>query len=464
MKRGLTLAENQFIKLSREALYNEVWEISVIGVAKKYNVPYAGMLKLCKESQIPIPPSGYWTKLNFGKQVSKTPLPESLISEVVLPIDTKYKLSDNSFAESTINVNDNNKKLKKESNVLVNILQDYDTMNADKNAELNRVRNFSENKVILTSTQSLNFLTESEHQKVLLAAQKIQMPTQNVHLYKKIIAYKSVIKEWDKNDTKAEGAQRSYKNFSKRPPFLAGVISKEALQRAFRILDSLFRCIEELGGSVNDDLSLNIRNEIVHIEIIEGQDEIKHKITKEEAKELLIYEDAVRYNRWGSKPNIRKYDYVFNGRLRITIRKNKHFRDTDSVNVESMLGEMLIELYEESEVVRINRLAREEEQRRQEEEKRLREERRILYNEEAEKTIELVNAAQDYDIACKIRAYILALELSDNKDNTTIDLIDWAKKKADWFDPTVARKDEFLGKREHNKSEEYKTLKKSYYW
>ena len=77
--------------LNREQLYNEIWEISVIGVAKKYNVPYAELLKYCKEVGIPIPPSGYWTKLSFGKQVTQTPLPESPITEVTLPSETTLK-------------------------------------------------------------------------------------------------------------------------------------------------------------------------------------------------------------------------------------------------------------------------------------------------------------------------------------------------------------------------------------
>ncbi|MCO5384592.1 MAG: hypothetical protein NHB14_01320 [Desulfosporosinus sp.] len=65
------MPEEQFIKISREILYNEIWEISAAGAAKKYNVPYAELLRLCKEVEIPIPPSGYWTKLNFGKLVEK---------------------------------------------------------------------------------------------------------------------------------------------------------------------------------------------------------------------------------------------------------------------------------------------------------------------------------------------------------------------------------------------------------
>lgn len=105
-------------------------------------------------------------------------------------------------------------------------------------------------------------------------------------------------------------------------------------------------------------------------------------------------------------------------------------------------------------MVRFDREAREEE-------KRLREERCILYNAEVERTIALINLAQDFDLACKIRAYILALGSIENMDENTARWIDWAKKKADWFDPAISRTDELLGKREHQKSEDQKTLRRS---
>lgn len=41
------MSEDQFIKISRELLYKEIWEISASGAAKKYNVPYAVLLRLC---------------------------------------------------------------------------------------------------------------------------------------------------------------------------------------------------------------------------------------------------------------------------------------------------------------------------------------------------------------------------------------------------------------------------------
>lgn len=545
------MPEDRSIVLSREQLYKEIWEISVSGVAKKYNVLYNKLLNQCKESNIPIPPSGYWMKLRFGKPVIQTSLPDSSVTEVTMPINStvskgaiRYvssisttemivgsqevessnvmKAMENaevSVTQLMTGVSDDSQddhlayrmvfgkrntynreklyeevwqkpvvdvavyygvsdvaihKVCKELNVPVPPRGYWAKIRAGVNLEKAPLpatngakeiigsRTFDGVKGTFLISQLLAFLTESERQKVLLVAQKIQMSDENTKPHKKIIAYKSIIKEWNKNHRKPEGAQRGFNNYSNRPPFLTGVISSEALPRVFRILDALFRQIEELGGTVNDDLSLQIRNEHVTLEVVEAQDEIQHVITKQEAWEILKYEDEKRNHTWASKPNIRKYDYVFNGRLRICIRQGRYFRDTEKVNIESKLGDMLIELYEESEVVRIDREAKKEAARKREEEARLQEERRNRYNNEIKQTIALTNAARDYETACSIRNYVMATEVAGNYglDDKVAEWIDWAKKKADWFDPTVARADELFGKRDHEKSEDEKVLKR----
>ena len=102
--------------------------------------------------------------------------------------------------------------------------------------------------------------------------------------------------------------------------------------------------------------------------MFEGQDEVKHELTGQEAQELVVYEDAIRHKKWASKPNIRKYDYIFNGKLKVSILNNKYFRDSEKVKIESRLGDMLIDLYEQSEVIKKKREADEEAQRKREEE------------------------------------------------------------------------------------------------
>jgi len=59
----------------REILYEEVWKTPLTEVAKSYGVSDVAIHKICKSMNIPTPPKGYWAKLKYGKEVSKTPLP-----------------------------------------------------------------------------------------------------------------------------------------------------------------------------------------------------------------------------------------------------------------------------------------------------------------------------------------------------------------------------------------------------
>ena len=550
------MTEEQASKITREQLYNEIWEISVAGVAKKYNANYNDLLKLCKEADVPVPPSGYWVKLQFGKPVAQISLPESSIVEVTLPGNDKPKRIRKTVAEKSVqdekdlehkdvpekppedeidnnygdetgdNLDDddaeddyvpywgvsskhntyNREKLYKEvwANPVVKVAAQYGVSDvaihkickklnvptpplgywakvsagakvpktplpkANGPTQITGAKTFEGTKEKVTDPvkQPLEFLSDTEREKVLHAVQEIKMPAENAYLHKKIAAYRAVVREWNQKDRKSEGAQRK-RDYNYKPPFLAGVISNESLPRVYRILDALFRQVESLGGSVNDDLSLHVRSEHVRIEIAEGQDKVEHVITKQEAQALIKYRDEKRRSSWASEPQIRKYDYVFNGRLRISIRQGRYFRDTDKINIESRLGEMLMELYEEAEVIRLDREAREEEARKKAEAERRKEERRKRYNKEIERTIALENAALDYETACRIRAYVKAVAASCGHAGLaeeTAAWVDWATKKADWFDPTVAREDEFLGERKHEKSSSEKVLKEMWRW
>lgn len=541
------MTEKQASKITREQLYNEIWEISVAGVAKKYNANYNDLLKLCKEADVPVPPSGYWVKLQFGKPVEQLPLRESAIAEVTLPGNDKPKRIRKAVAEKSVekalehedvpekmpeDESGNNsgneagetledddaedeyipywggkhntykrEKLYKEvwTNPVVKVAAQYGVSDVaihkickklnvptpplgywakvsagakvaktplsktNGPTQITGAKTFEgvKEKSADPAKQPLEFLSDTEREKVISAVKEIKMAAENAQLHKKIAAYRAVVREWNQKDRKSEGAQRK-RDYNYKPPFLAGVISNESLPRVYRILDALFRQVEKLGGSVNDDLSILVRNEHVRIEIAEGQDKVEHVITKQEAQALIKYRDEKRRSSWASEPQIRKYDYVFNGKLRINIRESRYFRDTDKINVESRLGEMLMDLYEESEVIRLDREAREEEARKKAEAERRKEERRKRYNKEVERTIALENAALDYETASRIRAYVKAVETScgqDGLDEETAAWVEWATKKADWFDPTVARDDELFGEREHEKSSSEKALK-----
>lgn len=243
----------------------------------------------------------------------------------------------------------------------------------------------------------------------------------------------------------------------------------DGMDEEIAILDTVFKSIESLGGSINSDLSVKIRDDIVRFRMVESQDQVKHEMTKQEAQELVKYNDDIKNHRWASKPQIRKYDKVYNGKLRIEFGERSYIRDNDSEKLEDRLGDILVTLYEKAEENRIVREAREEAERKRVEEARCREENRQRKEQEIRLVKELVNKAEDYRIAKEIREYIQAMIDSGNEDITP-EWIEWALKKADWYDPSIETEDEYLGKRQHEKSAEEKekslqdSIRKSWYW
>jgi len=57
------------IKLTRKELYDLVWSEPLAVIAKKFGTTDYGLRKICKEFIIPLPKSGHWMKIQFGKPV-----------------------------------------------------------------------------------------------------------------------------------------------------------------------------------------------------------------------------------------------------------------------------------------------------------------------------------------------------------------------------------------------------------
>lgn len=57
----------------REKLFQEVWQEPMTTVAKRYGISDNGLRKRCIKLQIPLPPAGYWAKLQAGKPVPPRP-------------------------------------------------------------------------------------------------------------------------------------------------------------------------------------------------------------------------------------------------------------------------------------------------------------------------------------------------------------------------------------------------------
>ena len=439
------------VKLSRKHLYDDVWMLSVAGVARKYNLNYSRLIGSCKEAEIPYPSSGYWTRKNLGKDVSSEIVPLKGDGSLLVELATN-----NSVIKRIKNIKPEADHVEKE---LVGELPEEVSSAAEVN--MNDGVALEENvkdKVIPELTGVLDFLEQDERERVLTAAYSLEI-NENTRLHKALVQYKRRISDYAaqlKQAQKQPYYNPRYNKPDNEPEFFKEV-SEKGTVRLMAILDAVFKAVEKLGGSVNDDLSIKIKNDVVRFRVAEAEDKVKHELTKKEAQELIQYEDAIKHNKWASKPQIRQYDKVYNGRIRIVFGEKNYIRDSEKEKLEDRLGDILIKLYEKAEENRIARERREEEQQRREEEARKREELRRRKELEIAHTKELVNKADDYRIASDIRAYIDAVVESGSEEATS-EWIEWARRKADWYDPTIARNDEYLGKREHGKSKEEKDL------
>lgn len=61
--------------MTRQELYDLVWQTPMIKLAKTFGLSDVGLRKICVKNDIPTPPHGYWAKLAHGKPVRQPPLP-----------------------------------------------------------------------------------------------------------------------------------------------------------------------------------------------------------------------------------------------------------------------------------------------------------------------------------------------------------------------------------------------------
>jgi hypothetical protein len=57
-------------RISRRELYDLVWSESITAVAKRFGISDRGLTKVCRRSDIPAPPRGYWAKIAAGADVT----------------------------------------------------------------------------------------------------------------------------------------------------------------------------------------------------------------------------------------------------------------------------------------------------------------------------------------------------------------------------------------------------------
>ena len=431
-------------KLTRKQIYDEVWSISISGMVKKYDILYSLLYKQIKDANIPIPPKGYWTKKEYGK--------ETVVAELKGNPDEVIELYKHI---SFVSKNKDDTKIQAEDKTVINTTQSIIKNDVKENAA-------ASSKYRGEYDAILPFLSADEKEQIFVAVSNVKITDEKERLHSKIIAYRKRIESWEKEFKKQTPYQQ--KQSKNTAPYLKYDVADNSLPRVFRIIDSLIKAMKPLGVDLDDNLCFHYKTDYIKLSFSEATTEIPHELTKEERMSLLKYEDERKRYSWASKPQIRKYDHMHNGRISVGVGLKRRFRDGKFITLEEQLGDLMIAIFIAINDAKIAREEYEEAERKRREEQRKREELRERYNEEVELTLALENQAEDFAMACKIRALINKVESKADNDSEILEWITWAKAKADWYDPTVAAKDEFFGEREHEKSKEQKKLEKRYYW
>lgn len=219
-------------------------------------------------------------------------------------------------------------------------------------------------------------------------------------------------------------------------------VSPQSLRRALRIMNTLFHALEARGYQLviedGHKSSLHVR---IHREPIEfGLEERFRRIERPEAKDKDL-------RRW----EYQRYQYVATGDLFLKITEwwgqglRKTWSDGKTAKLETFLNDFIIGLIKVAEVVKAERLKREQEERaRLEAERRRRDEERKRQEELARRE-SLIKEAASWTQGQQVRAYIAALKEKVIAQHGAIQAgsqvdqwLTWANRQADRLDPLGA--------------------------
>ena len=200
------------------------------------------------------------------------------------------------------------------------------------------------------------------------------------------------------------------------------------LGRALRFMDTLIKTMLIRGHPVSYDYD---RNQLV----FKINDEDFQIAFREKTKRIEVE------TKYGWNRTIKEPTGVFLLQATGWLRGESIWQD-GKLPIEKQISKILTSLEIKSLKIAEERREWKKRQAIRDEEIRKEREQVALVANELNKVKELINAAERWRIAKDIREYIQG-GMSNNKVHSSKE-IEWANKKADWIDPTIAHEDEFL--------------------
>lgn len=381
------------IKLTRQQLYDLVWTKPMYELCQQFGLSDNGLRKNCKKLNIPIPYIGYWSKLKYGKNPEKPPLPKTLDSS-------------NAVVEL--------KKLNKE--------------------ELAR------HKFILE---------EDKLERTPYDVVKDEIDKMNPKLFivpKRLYAKDPLIinsKEYYRNEQ--NGCWGGYPYTSKAKQALNIQVSNGLLERALRIFSIIIKVLRHRGHDVIVEEGKTfalIHGERVLLRLNEKMKRIENPNEKQTYYKYLFVDSGNLRFEMG-------IDDFSSWHRPLKVEDNEKRKLEDCIKT-------IVTKIEYQYIHILERRAEEERRRREWEEKeRIRKEierqeqlKKERHDAEISRLKRVFVDAERYNKANILRIYIKGIETHDS-ERQQIENIEWIKQKIEWLDPFINKEDHILNESDY---------------
>lgn len=398
----------QNVHYTREQLYDLVWSQPMLKVAKQHGISDVGMAKMCRKMNIPLPPRGYWAKLQSGQKLKRPRLPPAEPGQ-----DYQVTMAFNPDAE-TDQKREQERAVERSKTIQPHLDFEKDPAN----------------KITVESTLS------DPHPLVAKIAKSL-----------------------------AEAKPARNELLLKLPPRRLNVhVTQTTRDRALCIMDALIKGLEARGFQVyltNDDKTVTcvkVNEEIFELSLEERVAKVEKELTPEQKEAVKKTPSLIQFYR---EHEIRATgQLVFKYKAPTDMAINRRWSDSEKYRLEERLNQIITYLLMDAATMKDHRqeakrraelleAKRQEEQRAWQEQQRqaaeLRRqaaEQQQLANEEEAQRKELFEQTSMWDQCERARAFIRTAKAQYLQHHSEImpgskfaQWLDWAERQADRIDP-----------------------------
>lgn len=270
-------------RIERARLYELVWSRPMSHLAKELGLPSQKLKKLCDTAEIPTPAAGHWQRIAAGKAVPQPPLPSAPSENSWIVIDPQPPRT-RTLTPSSKERNENNE---------------------------------------IEPTQSSSQIQQRRAKK---SGPDLEVPT-------KLRRAHPIIAGWLAEHKRRTEEAKRYRWGNLMPDPLSAME-----RRRQRILDTLFKAVDKVGGKTIEEerkaIAIELTGEKISLQLREKQKQVRRPLTKDE-------------KRWYSSENREwRQELQPTGKLTFEIKSyfppgfKSQWLETDEVSMEALLPEI----------------------------------------------------------------------------------------------------------------------------